>query len=291
MLRIYEPLYRQDQQQQEPLFLPLPLQRNDFAWREFRIYVDMYRQGLHRGAGHCGVFSPKFPLKSRISTQEFLDFCGANADASVCFFNPFPQVRYVAYNVWNQGEPWHPGLGAAAQSLLDAAGIGWKIDQVPRQGAAHLSYSNFWVANEPFWDAYVGGVLLPIADLLEHEPEHPAARAVMVPTYHTDTATYLPFIVERLFSTFLSLHPQFSSKAFPVEDVLPYCLCPSEQSLVLQMKPAVDAADRSGVYTAQLIESLRQAAWTNTQQAKLYFQKHPHPHSGKTIPVDPEQVS
>ena len=290
MIRIYEPLYRPDQQQQEPLFLPLHLQQNDFAWREFRIIVDMYRQNLHRGAGHCGMFSPKFPLKSRIPTQEFLDFCEAHSHVSVCFFNPFPQIRYVAYNVWNQGEPWHPGLCAVAQSLLDAAGIPWRIDEVPRHGEAQLAYSNFWVANEQFWDAYVGNILLPIAEFLEREPDHPASRSVMVPTYHTDAASYLPFVIERLFSTFLSLQPAFSRTAFPVSDVLPYCICPSEAELVQQMKPAVDAADQSGMYSAHLIESLKQTAWNNTRMAKQYFQDHPHPHSGKTIPVGAEQA-
>lgn len=291
MIRIYEPLYRPGQQQQEPLFSPLPLKNNDFAWREFRIYVDMYRQQLHRGTGHCGMFSPKFALKSHIPTQAFLDFCTAHASANVCFFNPFPQIRYVAYNVWNQGEPWHPGLEAAAQSLLDAVGLGWRIDQIPRQGQSHLAYSNFWVADEAFWDAYVGGVLVPIADFLEREPEHPAARAVSQQTYHTDAASYLPFIIERLFSTFLSVTPHFKCEVYPIDDVLPYCICPSEQELVLQMKPAVDAADRSGVFSADLIESLRQAAWSNTRLAKLYFEKHPHPHSGKTIPVNAEPAS
>ena len=288
MLRIYEPLYQPGQQQQEPLFMPLPLQRNDFAWREFRIYVDMYRQQRHRGAGHCGMFSPKFSLKSRIPTQQFLDFCEANAEADVCFFNPFPQIRYVAYNVWNQGEPWHPGLGAAAQALLDAMGIRWTIDQLPRQGAAQLSYSNFWVSSERFWDDYVGGVLVPIADFLEQHPEHPAARSVMVNTYHTEAASYLPFIIERLFSTFLSMNPHVRSVSYPVEDVLPYCICPSEQDLVRRLKPSVDAAEKAGYFPPDLLESLRQAAWSNTLQAKLHFQSHPHPHSGKPIPAGVE---
>lgn len=291
MIRIYEPLYRADQQQQEPQFKPLPLRSNDFAWREFRIYLDMFQQGLHRGQGLCGLFSPKFSLKSKIPTQRFLAFCEANADADVCFFNPFPQVRYVAYNVWNQGEPWHPGLAAAAQGLLDAAGIGWQIDQVPRQGAEHLSYSNFWVASEGFWEAYVGGVLVPIARFLEQQPNHPAAQSVMVPTYHTDHASYLPFVIERLFSTFLSLRPEVRSVCYPVDDVLPYCLCPSERELVLKMKTDVDAADRCQDYSEDLIESLREAAWINTREAKLYFQNHPHPHSGKPIPVGASEPS
>lgn len=291
MIRIYEPLYRAGQQQQEPLFKPLPLRSNDFAWREFRIYIDMFREKRYRGPGLCGLFSPKFPLKSKISTRQFLDFCEANTQADVCFFNPFPQVRYVAYNVWNQGEPWHPGLAAAAQGLLDAAGVGWRIDQVPRQGAAHLAYSNFWVGSEGFWEAYVGGILEPIARFLEQHPDHPAARSVMVPTYHTDTATHLPFVIERLFSTFLSLRHDVQSITYPVDDVLPYCICPSERELVLQMKADVDAADSSGSYSPDLIESLRDVAWINTRRAKLYFQSHPHPHSGKPVPVGDSEPS
>mgnify|MGYP006184448895 CR=1 FL=1 len=287
MLRIFEPLYKVGQQQAEPLFLPLPLANNDFAWREFRIYVDFYRQGRHRGPGRCGIFSPKFHLKSKIQTSQFFDFCLSHEEADVCFLNPFPQVRYLAYNVWGQGEPWHPGLMQAAQSLMDAVGIPWKMACIPRHDERFLAFSNFWVANEKFWNAYVGGVLIPIADFLQQQPDHPAAALVMQDTYHTDQAPFLPFIIERLFSTFISLHPEFGCKSYPISDIRPYCLNEEEWKIVTAMKPLVDSADEQGYFSTDLMEALNQAASSNTTQAKRYFQNNPHPHSGKLIPVHP----
>jgi len=287
MLRIYEPLYAVGQQQVEPLFLPLPLANNDFAWREFRIYVDFYRQGRHRGLGRCGIFSPKFPLKSKIRTSQFFDFCRSHEEADVCFFNPFPQVRYLAYNVWTQGEPWHPGLIRAAQSLMDAVGIPWKIDRMPRHDERFLAFSNFWAANEKFWDAYVGGILIPIAEFLQQQPDHPAAMQVMQDTYHSNKASFLPFIIERLFSTFISLHPEFSCKPYPIFDIRPYCLNEAEWEMAIAMKPSVDAADKNGCFTNDLVESLNQAAISNTAQGKRYFQNNPHPHTGRVISDHP----
>jgi hypothetical protein len=110
---------------------------------------------------------------------------------------------------------------------------------------------------------------------------------VMQGTYHTDNASFLPFIIERLFSTFISLHPEFSCKPYPIFDVRPYCLNETEWEIVNVMKPSIDTADKNGCFTKDLVESLNQAATTNTAQAKRYFQNNPHPHSGRVISGHP----
>ena len=132
-----------------------------------------------------------------------------------------------------------------------------------------------------------GGVLIPIADFLQQQPDHPAAALVMQDTYHTDQAPFLPFIIERLFSTFISLHPEFGCKSYPISDIRPYCLNEEEWKIVTAMKPLVDSADEQGYFSTDLMEALNQAASSNTTQAKRYFQNNPHPHSGKLIPAHP----
>ena len=134
--------------------------------------------------------------------------------------------------MWTQGEWFHPGIVDRAQELVDAVGVPLDIRTAGRHGAATLCYSNYWVANERFWDAYVGGVLVPIAELVEGQPESPVVRRVMEETLHTTPAPFLPFIAERLFTTFLAEHREFTTAALPArprggepQRLRPRCSC------------------------------------------------------------------
>lgn len=250
MIAIYEPLYLPGQPLTEPAFRPLRLQTNDYAsWREFRILTDMYRRGLHRQQRFTGLLSPKFELKTGLSGREFITFVEANADADVCFANPFPHYAYLAYNIWMQGEPAHPGLADRSQALLNACGIDLKIDEMPRHGPALLCFCNYWVGSERFWDEYVGRLLLPIAQFIEANPDHPACRAILGPTVHyIESTPFLPFMIERLFSSYLSLHAErLSIRAF-ARDPLQACFDDFERKLVSRIRSRIDDADRTGVF-------------------------------------------
>ena len=52
----------------------------------------------------------------------------------------------------------------------------------------------------------MGGILDPIARFLEAHPGSAEAQAVLEPANYMVDAPFLPFVVERLFSTFLSRH-------------------------------------------------------------------------------------
>ncbi|AEI76562.1 hypothetical protein CNE_1c12070 [Cupriavidus necator N-1] len=252
------------------------------AWREVRILVDFYRRGDHRN-GSTGIFSPKFGLKTKVSGEQFLQFVREQRDADVWIINPFPTIAYYSYNVWMQGEINHPGLTERAQGLLDSCGIGWDLARVPRQTNAVLCYSNFWVGTSAFWEGYVGGVLDPIARYLEASPDTPVAKAVMGDTWHTDAAPFLPFIVERLFSTYLSLQPSVRIASYPIESILDYCLTDFERELVERMRPSVDAADRAGAFPKELAEMQGLLCSLYKRYAIEHFAVNAHPHSGKTV--------
>jgi hypothetical protein len=254
MIAIYEPIYLPDQSLSEPSFRPLKLENNNRSeWREFNILVDMYRRGMHRGQSFTGLMSPKFRLKTKVTGSQFIDFVQDNVSADVCFINPFAHHAYISFNVWTQGEVFHPGLAQRAQQLLDASGLDWKITDVPRHGPATLCYCNFWVGTEHFWDDYVGGILVPIAEFLENNPDHPVSLSVHTATrHHLGPAPFLPFIVERLFSSFLSLAPrEIISKAYPMD---PFQSCKYEfhQEVVAHCKSEVDAADNVGAFPDSL---------------------------------------
>jgi hypothetical protein len=280
----YEPLYRDGQELSDRAFKPLAIADNTrSAWREFSILVDFYRRGDHLKHRKTGIFSPKFGLKSKLRGEDFLAFARDNPDSDVCIINAFPSIPYWSLNVWMQGEGVHPGLTQTAQNLLDAVGLQWDLSKVERQGHGIVCYSNFWVGSPHFWDAYVGGVLVPIADFLEANPRHPAAIAVMEDTDHTERAPFLPFIIERLFSTFLTFHPEIKVAAYPVgsDHALDYCLTDFERDIVAYMRPLVDKADEWESMPAELARLMGMISKIHQRYILAEFAHNPNPHSGK----------
>ncbi len=283
MTVIYEPLYREGQELTEFAFKPLVLADNSqSAWREFRILVDFYRSGRHRNQ-RTGIFSPKFGMKTKVPAERFIEFCDSNASSDVCLINPFPQIAYYSYNVWMQGEINHPGLTERAQALLNECGIKWDLATIPRHSPRVLAYSNFWVGSEAFWERYVGGVLDRIALHIERNPDSAAVVAIMGDTWHTDVAPFLPFIIERLFSTFLSLESSVSVAAYQFPDVAAYCLTDYERELVTSIAPIIDAADASAEFPPDLIAIQRLMCSLYVRYAQEHFATKAHPHSGRTV--------
>ncbi|WP_434113407.1 hypothetical protein [Paraburkholderia caffeinilytica] len=283
MTTIYELMYMPGQELSEQTFSPMRMKDNSHAaWREFRAMIDFYRHGEHRGR-RSGIFSPKFGLKTKVPAGDFVAFCESNATADVCLINPFPQIAYYSYNVWMQGEINHPGLTERAQDLLNECGIRWDLARVPRHDARVLCYSNFWVGNEAFWERYVGAVLNRIALHIESNPHSTAVIAVMGETWHTDAAPFLPFIIERLFSTFLSLEPSIHVAVYPLPDVATYCLTDYERELVTGIAPIIDAADETSHFTPDLVKIQHLLCSLGVRYAREHFASNVHPHTGNTV--------
>ncbi|KQT85139.1 hypothetical protein [Aurantimonas sp. Leaf443] len=286
-IALYEPLYRQGQILSDPDLLPFVLPDNDrAAWRELRILVDIHAEGLHRGARKTGLLSPKFALKSGLPIAAFAAFARQHPETDICILNPFPQLAYFSYNVWMQGEIAHPGLVSRTRALLAAAGVGLPVDLERRHPADRLCYSNFWVGTPDFWDDYVGGVLRPIARLLLSEPGHPAVRDVLEDTVHTDPSPFLPFVVERLLTTFLIERPDLSVASVPM-DPSSACINPFEEEGLRFLRPRVDAAPAQGPFSADLVETMEHLCRLRQLYFFAYYADRPHPHSGG--PIRPDQ--
>lgn len=277
---IYEPQWRAGQALEAAGFLPLPLPDNRHAdWREFRILVDFWRRGDHRKADMTGIFSPKFQLKSGIRGSDFLSFAQAQDGVDVCIVNVFPRIPSYAYNVWFQGEGVHPGLTARAQDLLDAAGIGWDLSATPRHNRSNTCFGNFWVATPRFWDAYVGGVLDPVARYLEDHPRSAVTRAVLEPTTYLVAAPFLPFIAERLFSTYLSHHPELVVAPMDSQPGhRPVEFTEFRHSVIAHLKHRVEASDAVQHFSEELKSDMALLSRLVGMYHTLYYSVHPHPH-------------
>jgi hypothetical protein len=279
-IAIYEPMYEPGQTVANRGFLPLTVEHNSPDWREFRILVDMYRAGVHRLSRLTGLASPKFELKTNVSGEQFIAFA-AQGDADVYFINHAAHVSYSSFNCWMHGEHAHPGLQSVAQELLDAGGLDIQIADIGRHGADILCYSNYWVGTERFWDEYVGGILDPLASWLESNSDHPAALRSLDKTTHLQPMPYLPFITERLFTTFLGLRGT-NAIAYPMKPE-ETCFDDFDREIVRSMRPIVDEAERRTQFPDSLKHVMAMLSRLRAQYVDAKYATTPHPHSGEVL--------
>ena len=271
---IYEILYDRAQVLSDGAFIEHRVNNYQPEWREFRHVIDFYRSGNYLKHDLVGLFSPKFNLKSKISGAQFIEFCQASSSVDVAFINPFPQVEFIYYNVWEQGESWHPGLIDMANKLLSASGFDIDVKNFKRQTSAEILFSNFWVGTPRFWEIYVGDFLNPIAHFLESNEDKELIKQLNVPTYHTSECGFLPFIIERLFSTFIGLNTEVNSSLFRVESMDQYFIHPFEGRAVEVGKRVL----HGNMTNERIRKRMKKIGRAATNLGKNYFISTNHPH-------------
>ena len=242
----------------------------------------MYRNRIFEKHTFTGLFSPKFELKTKITGQEFADFCVTNADADVVFINPFPQLAYMSFNIWMQAEANHSGIVDVANNLLNDAGVNLTIDTEQRHDHTVLAYSSFWCGNAKFWQTYVGQVLSPLANFIETNPDAQSVKSALKETFHTDPSPYLPFITERLFTTYIAQTNDLKITPYPL-DPLDYCFNQHEIDLVSNSRQIIDKADNLKTYPESIKANMQFICDQSIIDAKEYFKNNAHPHTGRTI--------
>lgn len=263
----------------------LYIENNNPAWRELQAYIHIYRNGLYKTADYVGVISPKFGTKSKIGVQDFIKFITKNSGVNVCFVNPFPQMTYWALNPWVQGEYAHPGITKVAQQLLHAIGNDMIVDSTKRYRPHITGYCNFWAGQNIFWESYVGDFLMSIVNYINSNSSTSIARNVLCPTNHFDPAPFLPFIIERFFSTYLSNNKKVTSVAWAHsrDEILDnYCLNEFERILVSGLAEIVESLDRSEMDFDNKIADHMKLYTALFQRHLIDYYKHvPHPHTGR----------
>jgi hypothetical protein len=186
----------------DPDFLPFDVTADPQPERrETAHMLRFWREGLHRQYPVTGLLSPKFSEKTGIAGKIFNDFVTNSPDYDVWFLNPYPNYIYLAYNIWEQGDLWYPGLCERAARVFEAAGITVDLNHFPRSSTNSLLFSNFWAGTTRFWDQFMTFV----SEMSKHAEKDPTLFDEV--PYGRGNATYYPFIFERLFTTFLVMHP------------------------------------------------------------------------------------
>jgi hypothetical protein len=156
----------------------------------------------------------KFNQKTKTEGRVFIDFIKNNPGYDVYFINPYPHEVLLFRNVWLQGEACHPGLIEFAQSIMNRLRYDIDLRAIENSHDTAL-YCNFWVGNAQFWDQYME-FTKPIFDYLRTRLSDEEKRFLNRPAdkARDATATYLSFIMERLFSTFLVSHKKIRSLSY-----------------------------------------------------------------------------
>lgn len=201
-MNIYQ-IYYDDSQlvNLEPEFIPFNNEGKAYPFNyEYAVFFELFQKNDWQKSDHCGALSWKFRSKTGLSGKELIQRINEAPEYDVYVINPFPELL-VYSSVWEQGDDFHPQLRNLSKLLLQEVGYDPAMLDLPT-APRNLCYCNYWVANKNFWDAYIA-FLTPIWKYIL-ENDNSLVRALRQNADPLIQAPYLPFIFERLFSTFLS---------------------------------------------------------------------------------------
>ena len=202
----------------DPAFQALDNAGQNDPFFEFSVFKRLSGSPATRGADLWGAFSWKFGQKTGLTGAQLLAFIAENPGRDVYYCNHLPELEALFQNLWMHGETRHPGLLDVAQAVFVKAGLDPQLcHQVAP--ADLFATANFFVATPRFWAAYLAFVESVVQPALADPDLGPRVLSNRAdPKGIHVGASYLPFIIERLFGAFLETDEgrSFSSMQYPV---------------------------------------------------------------------------
>lgn len=190
--------------QVDPLLVPFDNISNEHPeLREYHSFERILKEGYSDELDAWGVFGPRWKDKMRFEASEIHFAITNNPNVDVYIFNHARVVNALTYNAWEQGEFWHKGIKHITKIALDTCG--YDSDLLNFFDVETTCYSSYFIATKEFWNDYImflREIKIALEKLRGKEAEIYNGSA----NYARDSNLNLfPFIVERLFSTFLHL--------------------------------------------------------------------------------------
>jgi hypothetical protein len=204
--RVFQIWYRHDQRSRlDPAFEPYDNSAESSALLEFRVFVELSQRADLQQIPLWGALSWKFGQKTGLSGQDFLGRIAHQPGYDAYYCNPHTDMEALYHNMWLQGETAHPNFLALCREVFDVAGLPASL-LVEIQPAEEFASCNYIVATPAFWKRYVGFVSRVL--LAADRKLSPTARDILYspnadPGSAHGNASYIPFLVERLFAVFL----------------------------------------------------------------------------------------
>jgi len=189
----------------DPAFYPLDNSRSTSELFEFNVFEQLQRNAATQGAALWGALSWRFAEKTGMQGSDLVKQIVEHPGHDVYFCNPHPYNEALYHNMWVQGEVSHPNFLELSRLFHVAAGLDEK-DLKAIDSSANFSAANYFVATPKFWALFIPFVkrVLVTAD----KRMDPKVRDLIHSKVADDKglhagATYVPFIVERLFMAFM----------------------------------------------------------------------------------------
>ena len=172
---------------------------------EFAVFERLAKSDYVKGAQLWGALSWRFTERTGMSGADWLKAIGEHPGADVYFCDPVPFNESLFHNFWLQGETSHPQFFALCQAVFKATGLP-EDELTAISPSEQFSASNYFVATPKFWQSYLPWINQVLS--LANKKLPPNIRDLMHSKMADDRdlhkgATYVPFIVERLFPIFM----------------------------------------------------------------------------------------
>lgn len=186
----------------------------NFAEREAWHFKDFFFERKVDNFDFIGLFSPRYQEKININASQIRSLIYTYTDYEAFVFNPFPWNAFEWYNVWEQGFYCHPGLKSRTIYLLDNIGAP-RTMLTGRHSLQVAAYCNYIVGSLDFWKRYLC-FLEPFYAFVESE----RARGPLYDEcpYDNGPVTYIPFIFERLLSSYIDFNRNEKIKVISTGD-------------------------------------------------------------------------
>ena len=185
--------------------------------REYWSFLKAKENGSTEGLDAWGFLGPRWEAKLKYGADKIKYEIDSNPDNDVWIFNHARAVNALTYNVWEQGEFFHKGLRQVAEEALTIAGFNNSAINA-FMTEYNTCYCSYFVARKEFWEDYLdflSHIIVALDNLSEETKEIYNSSA----NYARDnTLNMFPFLIERLFSTFLVLrHNKYKVHAKPYD--------------------------------------------------------------------------
>ena len=205
-LRIFQVYYESWQRDLlDPNFSGLDNSKSASETKEFAVYEQLLASDYVKDAELWGALSWRFAEMTGMSGGDLIKSIQSHPGNDVYFCNPYPQNEALFHNGWQQGETAHPQFLAMAKVIFEVTGL--PVEELTSISSSELfSSTHFMVATPKFWQAYLPWVKNVLS--LANKKLPPKVRDLMHSKLADERnlhngATYVPFIVERLFPVFM----------------------------------------------------------------------------------------
>jgi len=275
---IYQIYYRQEQSAYlDPEFTPYDNAGDSDPLLEFNVFRKIFRSLQQPESTLWGALSWKFTNKTGLTGKCLHAFITEHPGYDVYYCNPFPEFESVYQNLWAQGETAHPDFIELNKEIFALIGLPYSVLLEEIQPTSAFAATNAIIGSSKFWDAYIDFVEAKLHQLYE------SADSKLLAKLHSSQAdakgvhagaSYLPFIVERLFTIFLSTSEGRQLKT------IKYPLPKAEQQLNVHLRHLREMKD-----TAWKSKSVWMAScWLNYRNLYL-TQRHGIAWARKYLPV------